>query len=209
MPKLRLTAVVAIHALVWLAVTPVELSATTVVPPEFPELVHDADFVVRAKVKRVSAELRQAGNNRIVVSRVVLEVTEVIAGRPPVQLELEVLGGSVGGVEMTVQGAPQFAVGDDDILFVQGNGRQIVPLVRMMHGRYPVRREAGTGREYVARDNGVPLQTPSEVVLPMTSGPAATLLQQRTPASGALSPAEFIRQIREVREPGAVHAKQK
>jgi len=40
---------------------------------------------------------------------------------------------------MGVSDAPKFQVGNEDILFVQNNGSQFIPLVGIMHGRFHVR----------------------------------------------------------------------
>ena len=130
-----------------------------------------------------------------------LQVTEVIAGHPPSPLILRVLGGKVGAQELIVQGAPRFHVGDEDILFVQGNGRQIFPLVRMMHGRYPVQRDAKTGRKFIVRSNQVPLRATAEVGQPVTGGGAAELQRRMADTASALTPAQFTQQIRAAIKP--------
>src|SRR5882757_889291 len=159
------------HRKLWLLVcllgTLVTARATTVNPPEFADLVNESDFIVRAVVKSVTSEYAQP-NSKKIITKVTLDVREVIAGTPTQPLVLVMLGGRVGDNEMTIEGAPKFQVGDEDILFVQGNGQQIYPLVAIMHGRYPIQRESGTGREFVTRSNKVPLQDPLEVALPMT-----------------------------------------
>jgi hypothetical protein len=167
--------------------------ATTVIPPAFNSLVSQADYIVRAVVKSVTSELRTDGQRRHIVTKVGLEVREVIAGTAPEPLVLEMLGGKVGDDEMVVDGAPKFRVGDEDILFVHGNGRQFNPLVALMHGRYPILHDTATGRDYVARSNGVPLHSESEVNQPMAPAPQGTALASPAPA---LSPAEFISRIK-------------
>ena len=174
--------------------------ATTVNPPEFPQLVNESDYIVRAVVKSVTSELRlMPSGKRMPFTLVELEVKRVIAGKPPVPLVLAVLGGSMGGRELSISGAPKFAVGEESILFVQGNGRQIYPLVRMAHGHYPIMKEAATGREFMARSDGAPLRSVNEVSRPIhaTGGKVA----QSSPAtaqaaSQALTPDEFIQKIR-------------
>lgn len=174
--------------------------ATTVNPPEFPQLVNESDYIVRAVVKAVTAELRtMPSGKRMPFSRVELEVKQVIAGKPPAPLVLEVLGGMVGGRELAIAGVPKFAVGEEEIFFVQGNGKQVYPLVRMAHGRYPIVKEAATGREYMVRKDGAPLRSVSEVSRPvhLDGGkvtPAATATVQA--AAQALTPDEFVLKIR-------------
>ncbi len=179
-----------------LALTAPTSNATTVIPPEFAQLVNGSDCIVRAVVKKVSSLKKTRGHGVKIFTEVELEVVEVIAGSPPAKLTLEMLGGRVGQEELTVQGAPKFQVGDEDILFVNGNGRNVSPLYGMMHGRYPILKEAATGRTYVARSNKVPLHDPAEVSLPMTEGATAELQRRALITTGALTPEDFIRQIK-------------
>jgi hypothetical protein len=171
--------------------------ATTVTPPAFPELVNESDYIVRAVVKSVNSEYAVPGKRKI-ITKVELEVREIIAGTPPQPLVLTLLGGKIGDEEMILEGAPQFRVGDEDVLFIQGNGQQIYPLTAMMHGRYPIQREADSGREFVTRSNKVPLQDTAEVALPMTQGGAAEMQLRMVNPAQALTPEEFVRQIKAV-----------
>ena len=148
-----------------LATLPVQ--ATTVVPPNFDELVNESDYIVRAVVKSVTSEWREKQGHRHIFTFVELEVLEVIHGTPPQPLVLEMLGGEVGGEAMVVQGMPKFEVGQEDILFVRGNGRQFYPLTAAMHGRYPVVRDKG-GHAHVTRSNHAALHATAEVAQSMT-----------------------------------------
>ena len=179
----------------------VPASATTVVPPEFDQLVNESDYIVRAVVKSVTSEFRAKGTGRKIYTSVEVEVREVIAGTPPVPLVLVMLGGQVGDEVMTLEGAPQFKVGDEDILFVRDNGRTIFPLFAIMHGRYPILKEKGTKREYVARSNQVPLQDTAEVVLPLTDGAASELQRQTRSTESALTPDQFVQRVKSAVNP--------
>ena len=172
------------------------LRATSVIPPSFEELVAQSDYVVRAVVKSVAFEERaRPGGSKMIFSKVELEVRQVITGTPPSPLVLEVLGGVLNGKEIAIEGAPKFRVGDESILFVQGNGRQIYPLVRMMHGLYRLEKDAASGREYVTRSNGEPLADVGRVAEPIeATGPAST--QRAQAITSALSPDDFVAKIR-------------
>jgi hypothetical protein len=176
------------------------LHATTVEPPAFDELVNRSDAVVRARVVHVETELRRRGEHDLVYTLVTLEVGEVIAGEAPRRLVLSMLGGEHEGLMMRVAGVPRFRVGEEDILFIQGNGTHYHPLYAAMYGRYPVRRDKGSGREYVTRNNGVPLGDVSEVALPLAEGPGAVLQRRLRSPQDALTPAEFIQHIRVTRD---------
>ena len=167
---------------------------TSVVPPDFEQLVGESDYVVRAVVKSVTAEWRVNQGHRGIFTLVELDVKEVITGTPPQPLVLVMLGGTVGDDTLTVAGAPQFKVGDEDVLFVHGNGYNFSPLVAVMHGRYPVMRDPGTGREFIARSNGRPLYNENDVAQPMAEAAAPAPVVR--PDARPLSPAEFAARIR-------------
>jgi hypothetical protein len=175
--------------------------ATTIVPPEFATLVNDSDYVVRAVTRRVTAVQQPGLHGGRIFTRVELEVLEPIAGTPPASVTLELLGGRMGDRQLTVEGMPVFKVGDEDVLFVSGNGHTICPLYAMGHGRYPVRTDAASGRKFVTRADGSPLEGAADIRRPLgeTSGPT------RAPVAvtAALTPADFARQIRTAVQPGA------
>lgn len=175
------------------------LHATTVVPPEFPELVSASDYIVRGRVTNIAYETRPHRGRAVIHTRVTLEVLEVVAGNPPQMVVLTMLGGRTADGEMRVAGVPTFAVGDEDILFVKDNGKNFHPLHGIMHGRYPVKRDKATGREYVTRSNGVPLTDVAEVTLPMSDGPATALQRRLRLASEALSVEQFVTAVRQTR----------
>ena len=189
--------------LLWIAaglsLLPSRAFATSVVAPDFNTLVNKADYVVRAVVKSVTPEWRENKGERFIASKVELEIKEVIKGIPPSPLILDILGGRIGDEELAIEGAPKFLVGDEDVLFVTGNGRQIFPLVGMMHGRYPIFRDAKTGVQYVVRSNGMPLYSEQDVSLPMTR---LSAVKTQNPDAKPMTAESFIKKIRAAR-PGA------
>lgn len=173
------------------------IRATSVNAPDFEKLVAQTDYVVRAEVTAIISDWREnpkVAGQLYIGSRVELRVLEVITGNPPQPLVLEVMGGQVGREAMTVEGAPNFRVGEESILFVRGNGRMIVPLTAMMHGYYPVRRDPHTGERRVLRSNGKLLYSEHDVVLPLgaTSG-----VVMRNPRAQPLSVTDFCSRIRQ------------
>ncbi len=48
-------------------------------------------------------------------------------------------------------------LGDHDILFVEHNGQQFIPLVGIMHGRFRVARDRQSGRDAVMTNSGEPV----------------------------------------------------
>ena len=186
-----------------LAGTGLSLQATSVVPPEFDQLVRESDFVVRAKVVSVNSEWLERGKSRTIVTKVELDVLEVIAGEADANVTLTMLGGKIGEREMVIEGAPHFVVGEEDVLFVEGNGRQVVPLTAMMHGRYRIMRDAAQGRSYVARENGEPLTETAQVTHAMEGALPGGPLSREERIELALSPEEFAKRIRAVKPAAA------
>ena len=176
--------------------------ATSVLAPTFAELVAEADCVVRGTVTAVEVRSVATPRGSAIRTFVTLAVAECAKGTAPQQLTLTLAGGKLGAKSSVITGMPQFQVGDREILFVQGNGRQFCPLVALDHGRYRVLSDPATSRDYVARDNGVPLTTTSEVSLPLLD-PSRIAAVVRTPAA-ALAPADFLALVRtQFRSPNA------
>lgn len=170
--------------------------ATTVVAPGFDRLVNTADYIVRATVKSMNPEWRANPDNPAtpyIATLVTLEVHEVIKGNPPSPLVLDLVGGRIGEQSLVIDGSPRFQVGQESILFVRGNGRQIIPLVGLRHGHYPVRRDPATGRDLVMRSNGRYLYSEQDVSLSESATSAAVA---RNPRAEPLTTAEFAARIR-------------
>jgi hypothetical protein len=164
--------------------------ATTVEPPTFTELVAEAESIYRGEVKTVqSRRVTTPTGDSVIKTFVTFAVERTLKGTAQSEVVLEFLGGTVGDDRLEVGGMPKFNVGQREIVFVQKNGTQFCPLVRVMHGRYRVEREAATGREYVARDNRVPLTDVSEVNLPL--GENALTAAARADTSHAMSASSF------------------
>lgn len=169
------------------------LRATTVIPPSFPELVEKAEAIYRGRVTAVEARyVDRPDGSRVIKTFVTVAIDKVLKGTAQSTITLEFLGGRIGDDSLLITGMPKFTVGAEEFVFVQRNGVQFCPLVAVMHGRYRVLHDAAQGRDYVARDNRLPLTDLAEVGLPMTELPAQ--IRAATAASSAaraLTPAAF------------------
>ena len=130
------------------------VQATTVIPPSFDELVEHAQVIFQGTVTDTQSQWAGEGGNRRIVTYVTFKVDEAIKGEPGASYTLRMLGGTVDGQTMEVTDSPKFKVGDRDIVFVENNGSQFIPLVGIMHGRYRVQQDKASGREVVVTNGG-------------------------------------------------------
>jgi len=166
--------------------------ATSVIAPSFPELVQESQLIVRGTVTSVRCAWVDTTQGRAIKTFVTFAVQKCLKGDAPAELVLQFLGGEIDGQGMRVEGMPRFAAGQAEILFIADNGVQFCPLVGLMHGRYRVLTEATTARAYIARDDGVPLESADEVQLPQGAGTAANRTKR---AAAALTPEAFEQKI--------------
>lgn len=178
--------------------TTAPLHATSVIPPNFTELVQESDAIYRGTISSLESRRveRADGQGTVIKTFVTVTVERTLKGPAQNTVTLEFLGGTVGDETLTVQGMPKFAVGDREFVFVQKNGIQFCPLVAVMHGRYRQLRDASTGKDYVARDNRAPLTDTAEVGLPMNALPASVRAATEPAAiARALTPSAFESRI--------------
>lgn len=176
--------------------------ATTVEPLDLPSLVSHADFVVHATVKSVRCEKRASASGVKIVTLVDVAVVETVVGTAPATLTLQFLGGQVGDETMRVDGMPAFRASDEDVLFVEGNGRTICPLPGMKHGRFSVVRDETRQRASMRRGDGTPLRSIDQIGLPLEAPETAT---RREAALTGMELGEFIQQIRSVAQSHALN----
>jgi hypothetical protein len=161
------------------------VAATTVIPPTFDQLVGQAEVIFQGSVNEVRSVWSGEGAQRHIDSYVTFQVEDTVKGKPGASFTIRLLGGTVDGETMEVTDSPKFKVGDRDILFVEHNGEQFVPLVGIMHGRFRVQRDEQTGRDFVTTGEGEPVRDPSKLGREEESATVAE----------ALSPADFKSQI--------------
>ena len=151
--------------------------ATTVIPPSFDELVRHAEVIFQGTVTNVRSEWTGEGAQRHIVSYITFKVNDTFKGNPGDQITLRMLGGTVNGQTMEVTDAPKFKKGDRDVLFVENNGTQFVPLVGIMHGRYHVKQDA-SGHDVIYKNDGTPLSSTNQVGKEATAAEGAPIALQ-------------------------------
>jgi hypothetical protein len=152
-------------------------SATTVIPPSFDELVNEAEVIFQGTVTNVRSQWIGEGVQRHIVSYVTFKVQDALKGDPGKETTLRMFGGTIDGQTMQASDAPTFKVGDRDVLFVEHNGTQFIPLVGIMHGRYRVKKDE-SGHDIILTNKGMPLNSLDQVGKEsVTPGPAMTAEQ--------------------------------
>jgi hypothetical protein len=151
--------------------------ATTVIPPSFDDLVNEAQVIFQGTVTNVRSEWIGEGEQRHIVSYVTFKVEDTLKGNTGREITLQMLGGTVAGQTMEVSDAPKFKKGDRDVLFVENNGTQFIPLVGIMHGRFHVRQDAN-GQDVIYKNDGTPLASTDQVGKESRAEGAPIALQQ-------------------------------
>jgi hypothetical protein len=136
--------------------------ATTVIPPSFDQLVQQAEVIFQGSVTDVRSQWVGEGAQRHIVSYITFSIEEGIKGDVGQSYTLRMFGGTVGEDAMGISDAPEFKVGDRDILFVENNGTQAIPLVGIMHGRFRVERDQ-SGADVVTRNEGEPVKNVARI----------------------------------------------
>jgi hypothetical protein len=161
--------------------------ATTVIPPTFDQLVDEAEMIFEGTVKETKSEWTGAGADRHIVTYVTFKIEDPIKGALGADYTIRMFGGTVDGHTIEATDTPKFKIGDRDILFVEKNGTQFIPLVGIMHGRFRVQQDEVNAPESVAKDNGA-----------RVSDLAKLGTDEKAASSGkALSKAEFKTAIRQ------------
>ena len=130
------------------------VSSTTVVPPTFEQLVQQAELIFQGTVTNSLSVWEGEGGQRHIETYVTFKIEDNVKGQAGTSYTIRMLGGTVGDETMEVTDTPKFTVGDREILFVEHNNDQFVPLVGIDHGRFHVQKDEQTGRDIVVNNEG-------------------------------------------------------
>jgi len=134
------------------------VTATTVIPPTFEQLVQQAELIFQGTVSDVRSVWEGEGAQRHIDTYVTFQIADSVKGNPGASYTIRILGGTVGDETMEVTDTPKFKVGDSDILFVEHNNDQFVPLVGINNGRFHIQPDEETGRDIVVNGEGEPVR---------------------------------------------------
>ena len=138
--------------LIGLALT--RVTSTTVVPPTFEQLVQQAELIFQGTVTDSRSVWEGEGGQRHIETYVTFKIEDNVKGQAGASYTIRMLGGTVGDETMEVTDTPKFTVGDHEILFVEHNNDQFVPLVGIDHGRFHIQKDEQTGRDIVVNNEG-------------------------------------------------------
>ena len=132
---------VAILAGIAICVSTAAASAMVVVPAGFSEMVTASDLVVHGRVVAMRPQL--VGDRRTIETVITVAVVDALKGQPGETVYFRVPGGQVGRYRRVMVGAPEFAEGDEVVLFLKGRAPGVPFPFGLSQGVYRVVRGAG------------------------------------------------------------------
>lgn len=124
--------------------------STTLLFKDFGDLVSESDGIIQGTV--TSIESRYDADKEI-YTFVTLDSIEPVHGKyDRKQLGLRLKGGNIDGDILNVHGSPSFEIGESVVLFLNGNGTNIVPIVGWTQGTFEIEYDATT-QEKVVKDH--------------------------------------------------------
>jgi hypothetical protein len=121
-------------------------SATVLLPADFATSVSEAGLIVHGRVIDVQSTL--SGPHRVIESVITVTVVQSIKGSAASTVSFRVPNGQVGRYRRIVIGAPEFATGDEVVVFLRGRPPALPTLYGLSQGVYRVRR-GGAARPIV------------------------------------------------------------
>jgi hypothetical protein len=115
-------------------------SATVLIPAEFSEMVAASDLVVHGRI--VSLRGQTTGDRRAIETLVTVSVMEALKGDPGSTVYFRVPNGQVGRYRRIMIGAPEFADGEEVILFLAGRAPALPMPFGLSQGVYRVNRSS-------------------------------------------------------------------
>ena len=111
-------------------------SATTVIKMELPQLVQESDTIVQGRVGQVYSQWDAA--KKVIFTYVFVNVEDAVKGDRRSAVTIRQLGGTIGGMNMSVVGMPKFTQDDDVLLFLNSNNDGTYDVVGLGQGKYMV-----------------------------------------------------------------------
>ena len=132
-----------------------EATGTTLLRKNLDNLVTEADAIVIGTIQRIQSRYVVDREIQTLVTLTDLDVLHGEYHRSSLALRLP--GGQVNDDIMVVEGSPQFAPKQRVVLFIQGNGRKMVPLVGWSQGVFRIEQDPRTGKSKITDHVGNPI----------------------------------------------------
>ena len=174
------------RVIAWLAAATILLAgtgragATTLLRMDLPEIVNRADRVVHARAVDKKVYWDQAGRN--IYTDTTFEVLDEAKGRGPKRFTVSFIGGRIDPVEVTVEGTPAFAIGEEVLLFTSARPDGKKNLVGFSQGVMRVSEDAETGEKVAVSET----LTGITMVEPGHGAPAASRSERTVAPLGAM-----------------------
>jgi len=122
--------------------------ATTLARMNVRELAQQSTYIARVRCVNVVS----TADTNLVWTISTFEVAKVWKGSPPPRFTVRLPGGVAAGLRVRVEGAPQFSLGEDVVLFLtEDRGRQM-NIVSWAQGTFRIRKNPRTGVELAVQD---------------------------------------------------------
>lgn len=123
--------------------TGLPVSALTVKPLSFPELVNESGAVVHGRVAEVRGQW--TADRRGIESLVIVQAIDYLKGQWGSAVTVRVPGGQVGTFINLIPGAPKLVAGDRVVLFLKADGPAVPVITGTSQGVYRVAADASGG----------------------------------------------------------------
>jgi hypothetical protein len=110
--------------------------ATTVAKLSLEQLVQKADLIVQGQVESVYTQWDE--DRRLVFTYVAIRVDEPLKGESRRPVLIRQVGGTVGTIQMSVAGVPQFRSGEMTLVFLKRQDDSTFQVVGMNQGLYKI-----------------------------------------------------------------------
>jgi hypothetical protein len=182
MPNTRIILFCAVSLVAGALCLPVPVSATVILPADFDTVVTDSRMIVHGRVVDVRSEL--TGPRREIESVITVAVIESFKGTAGTSVMFRSPTGQVGRYRRVLVGAPEFAEGDEVVLFLQGRPPAMPTVFGLSQGVYRVTRTAAA----------------RALVMPAPATAPAGRIVRGDPSRVPIPIESFARQIRAVLE---------
>ena len=171
--------------------------ATTVLAMPFAEQCSGAATIVVGTVREIMSR-RSPAAPTFFETLVTITVDDVIAGSAPAEVTLRLAGGEIGAVRQSIDGIPEFAIGERYVVFLERDHDPplISPIMGFNQGLYRI--ERADGRDVVRDRTG---QALSERAVAALAAGSAQRRERDVASPGAAAPSldAFVSAIRAAR----------